>query len=407
MLGYRDFKSHKLFLNLFFFLIVCLPSFVMIQFNQSSLALGTAIGQSIILFFLLFSKNLTKLNLNLINIFTVCISFIFLHSIITFLITHAFNLERFIGSIFIFSIIFFTSIILNKYFNNKNYIFNQIFITIFYVLFSFGIISIVFNITILPSYKNLNKGVFPFFEPSHFILSLAPFLFYYYSSDVNRISKICVFFISIILLLYLSNLTMLLIFTTSTLLLFKKKRHTFIFILFIPFLFFIIQNLEYYSSRLNTSSDDNLSTLVWLQGWENAFINFTETYGFGVGFQQFGINGLKGNATEAIAYLRASEGNTTLNQLDGGTLGAKIFGEFGFFGLILIYFLTSLSLKSFFKLRRMTNTNNLHLKTFSLCVFSVFIFELFVRSMSYISNNVVLLIVALIYITNHKNVYDK
>ncbi len=200
---------------------------------------------------------------------------------------------------------------------------------------------------------------------------------------------------------------MLLIFTTSTLLLFKKKRHTFIFILFIPFLFFIIQNLEYYSSRLNTSSDDNLSTLVWLQGWENAFINFTETYGFGVGFQQFGINGLKGNATEAIAYLRASEGNTTLNQLDGGTLGAKIFGEFGFFGLILIYFLTSLSLKSFFKLRRMTNTNNLHLKTFSLCVFSVFIFELFVRSMSYISNNVVLLIVALIYITNHKNVYDK
>uniref|UniRef100_UPI004047C0F0 hypothetical protein n=1 Tax=Algoriphagus sp. TaxID=1872435 RepID=UPI004047C0F0 len=400
MLENKDLKTRQIIFTFFVFLIVVLPSFVMIQFNQSSLALGVALGQSIIVFLLLFSKNLAKINLKSFYFFLFILFFIFFHSLICFLITNNFNFERAIGSIVIFSIIFFSVSFFNNFLYKNDFLFNQILIFVFYILSFLGLLSIVFNITFFSSYKILNKGVFPFFEPSHFILSLAPFLFYYYCSEIKIRYKLLVYFTSIILLIFLNNLTMLLIIGTSSLLVFSKKWHTYVFFFLVPFLFFGIQNLDYYSARLNLSNDDNLSTLVWLQGWENAFINFKETYGLGVGFQQFGINGLKGDATNAIAFLRAGEGNTTLNQLDGGTLGAKLFGEFGFFGLILIFFLFFLSLKSFFKLRRIQNIPNLQLNKFMLCVLSVFVFELFVRSMSYISNNVVLLILSFIYFKN-------
>lgn len=52
-------------------------------------------------------------------------------------------------------------------------------------------------------------------------------------------------------------------------------------------------NLDYYTSRVNVSSDNqNLSTLVYFSGWERAYLNVKETFGLGVGFQQFGVIGI-------------------------------------------------------------------------------------------------------------------
>jgi hypothetical protein len=154
-------------------------------------------------------------------------------------------------------------------------------------------------------------------------------------------------------------------------------------------------NLEYYSSRLIQNDSENLSTLVWIQGWENSILMLKQTWGLGVGFQQFGIGGLKGAATDAIAILRANEDNSTLNQLDGGTLGAKIIGEFGVFGVIAIIWLLKNCIISFIRLKSRKIANLEPIEIFYLCIMISFFVELFVRSMSYISNSMFFLILAL------------
>ena len=143
------------------------------------------------------------------------------------------------------------------------------------------------------------------------------------------------------------------------------------------------------------NDSENLSALVWMQGWENAWLMLKNTYGLGVGFQQFGINGLSGHATETIAYLRASEENSTLNQLDGGTLGAKIVGEFGILGIAIVFFLTRISILSIIRIKNDLSIMNNSIYLFSLCVISIYLIELFARSMSYISHTTFLFLFAL------------
>jgi hypothetical protein len=375
------------------FLIVCLPSIVMIQFGQSSLAMGTVIGQIIILVILFFNRTNALFRKSHLKYFFLITGFFVIHTIVVILITNRFDFIRSLGSYFVLTLIYFSSTFFVTFIYSNIIYLNNILIYLFIVFYSFGCLSIFFGTNVLPSYDTLNRGIFPFFEPSHFILSISPFLFYFFISEVKKVFKFFVLIISFAFLFYVNNLTMLLILSSSAFFLFRKKSQTIFLFIFVSIGVFLIFNLnsEYYTSRIDTSNDDNLSTLVWLQGWENAFINIKETYGLGVGFQQFGVNGLKGSATEAIAYLRSGDENQTLNQLDGGTLGAKILGEFGVFGMIFILFLFYKSFTSFIKLRKMIYNHSSSLYIFSLCVYSVFLFELFVRSMSYISNNIVLL----------------
>jgi len=159
---------------------------------------------------------------------------------------------------------------------------------------------------------------------------------------------------------------------------------------FLPFLLVITVlssqfnfDTDYYTNRLSDKDEtNNISRLVWVQGWEEAQINFYETDGLGVGFQQFGINTPKGETSRTILYLLKDYTNI----LDGGTFGAKLLGEFGIFGLVLIGLIVYQSTKSLFFLRSKKNIllNSPQLIFYHCCI-AYFILELCVRSMSYMA----------------------
>ena len=76
------------------------------------------------------------------------------------------------------------------------------------------------------------------------------------------------------------------------------------------------------------------------------FYNFKSTFGLGLGFQQLGFRGCIDKFL--IEYW-------PLNLKDGGTVGAKIFNEFGLFGLVFLGFYI-IVLKS--KIKRIRNFVN-------------------------------------------------
>jgi hypothetical protein len=297
----------------------------------------------------------------------------------------------------------FSLILILKNFIDTNYfdnlIIHNVLIKLFKLLILFGVLAFFIKLYPTKNYSQLNKGTFPFFEPSHYVLSIAPFLFYFINSDSNKKIKIFYFILFISFLSVVNNLTLLLVIIMSLFFLLRTRKQYFFSLLFIIpiIIFFVILNLDYYSSRIIQNDTENLSALVWIQGWENALIMFKNTYGLGVGFQQFGISGLAGEATDTIAILRASEENSTLNQLDGGTLGAKIIGEFGVIGILIIILLSRISILSIIKIKKDIKIRNNPIYLFSLCILSSYIIEIFARSMSYISHSMFLFLFALIF----------
>lgn len=178
------------------------------------------------------------------------------------------------------------------------------------------------------------KSVLFYGEPSHFALNFLPLLLY----EVVRSRiwlKLALLFGSFVLCLMLENLTLM---VGVALVLVMTVRLRLILLLFpVVMCALLVTNLEYYADRLDLSGNsNNLSALVYIQGLERAYLNFMETRGLGIGFQQFGIVGSMGDVTEDIKALIGYEANL----LDGGSLAQKFIGEFGILGIfgLILYF---------------------------------------------------------------------
>ncbi|MCQ4312602.1 hypothetical protein NAV33_11925 [Pseudomonas stutzeri] len=87
---------------------------------------------------------------------------------------------------------------------------------------------------------------------------------------------------------------------------------------------------DYFSSRLDFSEARNITTLVWLQGWELAYNNFIGSSGVGVGIQMLGSHAELGEFSNRILVLAGKY----MNISSGGFLAAKMIGELGVLGLI-------------------------------------------------------------------------
>jgi hypothetical protein len=156
----------------------------------------------------------------------------------------------------------------------------------------------------------------------------------------------------------------------------------------------LLTQIDYFRSRLTFREVTNLTTLVYLQGWELAFNNLHQTQGFGVGYQQLGSNEtVLGHYSERIFALYGKH----INLDDGGFLASKIIAEFGFLGLstmlaYLILFVGFLYImwRNFQRSPddRIINTNEL----FVLGLFIGFFVEIFFRGFGYFSPNLVLII---------------
>lgn len=250
------------------------------------------------------------------------------------------------------------------------------------------------------------KSLIFFSEPSHFSLIFMPFLFTLLVIS-NKKVKLFLLFISFLLGIHLQNLTFFAGLTLCSLITIPYNLLFFIFPTFTLIIFtityeqyyFMYKPLVYYFDRLNFSFDSyNLSTMVYLSGWERGISDLFASLGFGIGFQQFGIAGPVSHLSEVTVKRFHLEG--PLNQLDGGSLGAKFIGEFGIFGLFLLFFYLFYFIK-FLKLLNISNYSSYKFSTKSIFFMSWFItfsLDIFVRGMGYFNPPYLIFIASVIYL---------
>lgn len=140
-----------------------------------------------------------------------------------------------------------------------------------------------------------------------------------------------------------------------------------------------------------------MSTLVYLSGWERAYLNFNDTFGLGVGFQQFGIVGSPGEMMESLGALGAEN----LNLLDGGAVAPKFIGEFGLLGVAMLLVYLVYFAKSARWLRKVSMGEvalQARPRVFFLSCFVMYCIDLFVRGTGYFSSSGFLFVASLIWL---------
>ncbi len=158
--------------------------------------------------------------------------------------------------------------------------------------------------------------------------------------------------------------------------------------------------LDYFISRLDlTSSSDNISSLVYVQGWQLLWESWTRTFGWGVGFEQLGGHGTHVTAADALALLLEGSGLEALNLSDGSFVFAKLTGEMGIFGLLLSAVFVIATVRSIRTLRGL-RTAERPVITFARCVLVGFCIDMFVRGTGYFVGSTLLAISAFSILIN-------
>jgi len=82
---------------------------------------------------------------------------------------------------------------------------------------------------------------------------------------------------------------------------------------------------------VTSSQNENLSSLIYLKGWQDGLANISRTFGFGLGFNMMGCIPLP---DVPIRDLLSVPGSNDLNNEDGSFLLSKLMSEFGIFGIL-------------------------------------------------------------------------
>lgn len=250
--------------------------------------------------------------------------------------------------------------------------------------------------------ETIYASLFIFSEPSHFVLSFLPF-FLYMTVTVSPRMKMPLVLLGYAIAFLLQNLTIVVGITLVAVLVIPLRRFLFLSpIAALPVLFAVV-NLDYYWSRVDLSIDSqNLSTMVYLSGWERAYLNFKDTLGLGVGFQQFGIIGSRGEMMESIGKLL----NMDSNLFDGGSVSSKFIGEFGFLGVTmllayLVYFAKNARWLHEVSMSEVAPRDCRRI--FFLSCFVMYYIDFFVRGTGYFSSSGFLFIASLVWIRQSGN----
>ena len=147
----------------------------------------------------------------------------------------------------------------------------------------------------------------------------------------------------------------------------------------------------------------NMSSLVWLNGWSQAFQSLTGTNGFGLGFNQMGC-GMYSEVGIYTPLIQEAWSGDMLNSEDGSLLAAKLIAEFGFLGIVIVAIFTWQSVTVLFKFIRSHAVNRNSESQFSLMratgAISLLVY-LFVRSGPYFQLPVILAISLLLFSKNN------
>lgn len=387
------------------FMIIALPSMLMVFNLASSFSIGILCSSVIFLTVLfihsLLRKNNTRSEYSVKNIILLIffLLFIMLHFYIVNMLRFHFNqvdLNRFILSYITFSLMLCCALsIATSLKNVSDEYFYKSCMMISIILFCNGLISLS-QIDFFGT--GLAKPSFIYLEPSHFALAVAPFISYY-CLTTTRVKGILMLLFVAGWAAYIQNMTMMLAVIIAYLLSTRKNLVLSLSVLMLVgstlVVFIDADKLSYFSDRLSLSgSSDNLSVLVLYQGWDNAIKTLASSW-LGGGFQQFGITTLTGDVSEKLYQLLGFD----INQFDGGSTAPKIVGEFGLFGLILlvVYLVALNSLFRKIRTKSIENKKNLFAST----VIITSVLEFFVRGVGYFSPSLFMLAVSIFYLLDN------
>jgi len=316
-----------------FLVVSLLPSLMFVVFSLSSLWAGLLIASSIVMIFNI--KSLMAFSFKPINVVVFFVGFFSLFILSAYLYIVWNDTKPIFSMAIVFLVL--AAMGLAKSIEHMRYEkLSSSFLVFVVLLITLGWFKLLFTISCC-NYDLYIKEVFPFSEESHYALTLGMFSVAY-SVAGNRL---WVLFISInlfLLTIIFPSLTLLL-FTSLVFLVSSFRLRPLLFKSFIvvaPMLIFLlliylVSSLEYFSSRLTFEDTENVTTLVFLQGWHLAYINLIETNGLGLGFQMLGSASTHLSPYSEKIYTIMGEKR---NVPDGGFLAAKLISELGVVGVL-------------------------------------------------------------------------
>ncbi|GGE09809.1 hypothetical protein GCM10011529_15160 [Polymorphobacter glacialis] len=245
----------------------------------------------------------------------------------------------------------------------------------------------------VPASREFSNPIFPFTEPSHFVLLLVPFYMYACVAATSR-RRLAILALGLVLIVSLESLTL----AIGWMLVVLVCSRGWLVPAGVAGLSAIVLtqvDLAYFLDRLDFSDETtNLSTLVYLQGWELVDEALRTTQGWGLGFQQLGLQGTNSEISRVIYLILGADGNI----LDGGFGLAKLVGEFGVIGIVLAAGVVTLGVQSLLRLRQAARQPRGASRStiFAHAVLASYLVEFLVRGTGYFSATAILLVAALL-----------
>ena len=376
-----------------------LPTFVYFVFKTSSLAAGLLAGSVLIIFMVVLGLGRTPSTGRLLGAAGVAVILIVpiaVHSAIAAFVDPPDIARTSFSALVLSAVVFAALIMADTVFDQDEKVLRRVTNLIRALFILLGIAAV---LGFRPGMGSYDKPVFPFTEPSYYALAFTPFLIdgCVRSRGWKRLALLG---ISFALAYLLQSLSLIVGTTVAALICLPIVPLT----VAVGFGFLLTQwiDIAYFVDRLDlTYESDNLSTLVYIQGWELVQDSLHRSSGWGIGFQQLGFTPINSPTADRIRLLFGGDYNIQ----DGGFTASKLLSEFGFFALILL----ALYLLVFFRaaLALRANISHVHreLQPGQILAYSFicgFFVELFVRGGGYFSGTAFFAVASLAYLSGRR-----
>lgn len=246
-----------------------------------------------------------------------------------------------------------------------------------------------------PTASEGSKPIFPFTEPSFFAFCFACVLIYT-CVRANTIRRVLWIMGSFVIAFALQNLTMVVVCALAAV---AALSYRLIALGSAVAIYVSTQiDLVYYQERLDLSlMSNNLSALVYLQGWQLFGESLRISSGWGLGFQQLGYGYTNVSASYRLYRLLGRDANL----LDGGFLTAKLVSELGILGFALLGFLLWFVAKALLALRACA-AGKLDLDDREVFAHSILLgslVEFLVRGSNYFTGTTILIVASILFLT--------
>ena len=138
---------------------------------------------------------------------------------------------------------------------------------------------------------------------------------------------------------------------------------------------------------------DNISSLVYLQGWQDAWSNFQRTNGLGLGFNMMGCNPLPVSVARDILD---KSFRIELNSEDGSVIFGKLVSEAGVIGVIFFISITWWWIRLENEIHRRRGVASTFVVRIQTALIFSFVASSLVRSSGYFSGGLLLMVVAIV-----------